>query len=94
MPPTRRIDSALAAYLLAHPDRDLRQRLAVLRRMPFPPGSRSLAADAAWHALAARFPDRHGFLYGSNHRALVYTYDGTTDVLRVELAIVDGVLCP
>lgn len=62
--------------------------------MPFPPGSRSLDADADWHALAGKFPSRRAFIYGTRRRALVYTYDGATDTLKVELAIVDGVLRP
>jgi hypothetical protein len=89
-----RVNPALAAYLLAHPDHELRRRLAILRTIPFPPGSRSLDADADWHALTARFPEHRAFLYGTPRRALVYTYDSRTDVLVVELAVVDGQLRP
>jgi hypothetical protein len=49
---------------------------------------------AEWHALAARFPGRQGYLYGTGVRGLVYTYDAATDALSVELALVDGVVRP
>ena len=87
-----RVNPALAAYLLAHPDHELRRRLAILHTIPLPPGSRSLDADADWHALTARFPEHRAFLYGTPRRALVY--DSRTDVLVVELAVVDGQLQP
>jgi hypothetical protein len=94
MPRIRRTNPALLRYLVAHPDAVLRRRLEVLRAMPLPPGSRALATDAEWHTLTARFPGRHTYLYGTSRRGLIYTYDGATDTLRVELAIVDGVVRP
>jgi hypothetical protein len=59
---------------------------------PVPAGQPIGRADAEWHALAARFPARRAFLYGTSRRALVDRCDGATDTLSVELAIVDGVL--
>jgi hypothetical protein len=94
MPPTRRVSPALGRYLVAHPDAILRRRIEILRAMPLPPGSRPLAADAEWHALAARFRARPVYLYGTSQRGLVYTYDAKTDTLRVELALVDGQVLP
>ncbi len=87
MPFTARVRSSLARYLLAHPHPSLRRRLSVLKLTPFPPGSRSLHADAAWHSLADRFPNLQAFVYGTNHDAFVYTYDPTSEALMVELAI-------
>jgi len=58
--------------------------------MPFPPGSRSLAADEEMHDLAIEFPRRTPFVYGSTENALVYTYDSSEEVVRVEFAITDG----
>ena len=80
--------------LLEVRDLELERRLAALRALPFPPGSRSLDPYAAWHALAAQYPDRRAFLYGTPRCALVYTYDVTTAILVVEAAIVDGVIRP
>jgi hypothetical protein len=95
MPPIRRIDPLLAEYLLAHPDAALRRQWDVLRRgPPLPLGSHALAADAEWYALAARFPGRQGYLYGTGVRGLVYTYDAATDALSVELALIDGRVRP
>jgi hypothetical protein len=68
--------------------------LSVLRLTPFPPGSRSLRSDAAWYSLTTRFPGLQAFIYGTNHDAVVYTYDATHEVLTVQLAIVDGTIVP
>ena len=92
MPHTTRVEPALARYLLAHPDPDLRRRVAVLHGQPFPPGSRALAADAEWHALGAAFPGRAAFVYGTAQRALLYTYRAATETLIIVRAVVDGVL--
>jgi hypothetical protein len=94
MPPIRRIDPLLARYVVAHPDAELRRRWLTLRDTPLPLGARALAADADWYALAARFPGRRVYLYGTSDRGLVYTYDAATDTLRIELAIVDGAVRP
>ena len=94
MPHTARVRSALADHLLANPHPDLRRRLSVLRLTPFPPGSRALHADAEWHRIVPPFPGLRAYVYGTNRDALVYTYDGPTDVLVVQLAIVDGRVVP
>ena len=92
IPYIARVRAPLARYLLAEADEDLRRRVAVLRRSPFPPGSRSLNADDAWHALAESFPRVRAFIYGTNESAVVYTYDSTSEVLSIELAIRDGAI--
>jgi hypothetical protein len=56
----------------------------------FPPGSHSLGSDEDWHRLGHRFPSLHGFIYGSNESAVVYTYDAGSQVLSIELIIRDG----
>jgi hypothetical protein len=94
MPYTAKVRSGLAGFLLSHPDPRLRRRLGILRRHPFPPGSRSLDSDEAWRELAARFPEVHGYVYGTSESALVYTYDPATNLLVVQLAIVDGRIVP
>jgi hypothetical protein len=94
MPYTARVRGSLARYLLAHPHAGLRRRLSVLRRTPFPPGSRSLHADAAWYPVADRFPSVQAYIYGTNHDALIYTYDTTAGVVTAELAVVDGSIVP
>jgi hypothetical protein len=68
--------------------------LSILRLTPFPPGSRSLDADAAWHPVASRFPGVQAFVYGTNHDALIYTYLPASETLTVRLAIVDGMIVP
>jgi len=65
MPYTVKVRGPLARYLLGHPHAGLRRRLSILRLTPFPPGSRSLHADAAWYALANRFPNLRAFVYGT-----------------------------
>jgi hypothetical protein len=94
MPHTTRVDPALGRYLLVHPDADLRRRVEVLRTQPFPPGSRALAADAEWHGLAAEFAEPRGFIYGSGHRGLLYTYEPVTETLVIRRAFIDGVVQP
>ena len=94
MPHTASVRRALAEYLLAHPDADLRRRLSVLRLTPFPPGSRALDADEEWHRIGTRFPDLRAYVYGTSHDALVYIYDRSRERLVVQLAIVDGQLVP
>lgn len=94
MPYTVRVRGALARYLLGHPHPGLRRRLSVVRITPFPPGSRSLQADAAWHPLANRFPNLQAFVYGTNHDALIYTYDPVSETATVRLAIVGGSVVP
>lgn len=94
MPHTASLRKSLASYLLAHPNADLRRRLSVLRLTPFPPGSRALEADEEWHRVRRRFPEVRAYLYGTNHDALVYTYDRSKERLVVQLAIVDGHLVP
>ena len=64
------------------------------RASPLPLGSHAIAADAEWYALAARFPGRQGYLYGTGVRGLVYTYDAATNALSVEPALVDGRVRP
>lgn len=90
MPYTARVKASLARYLLAQPNSDLRRRIAILRQMPFPPGSRALATDDDWHELGDSFSDYRAFVYGTNENALVYTYDSVTQTLSIELAVVDG----
>lgn len=90
MPYTARVKAPLARYLLSQPNPDLRRRIAILRQTPFPPGSRALAADDEWHDLSDAFSDYRAFIYGTNDNALVYTYDGGTETLSVELAVVRG----
>ena len=59
--------------------------------MPFPPGSYSLAASEEWEALQHVVPtEKQGFIYGAADNAIVYTYQASSNVLSVELAIVDG----
>ena len=94
MPHTASVRRALAEYLLAHPDAELRRRLSVLRLTPFPPGSRALDADAEWHRIGSRFPELRAYVYGTNHDALVYTYDRSTESLVVQLAIINGQVVP
>jgi hypothetical protein len=94
MPHTASVRRALPEYLLAHPHADLRRRLSVLRLTPFPPGSRALDADEEWHRIGRRSPDQRAYLYGTNHDALVYTYDRSSDSLVVQLAIINGQLVP
>jgi hypothetical protein len=94
MPYTVRVSAPLARYLLSHPHRGLRRRLSVLRLTPFPPGSRSLHADAAWYLLARRFPNMQAFVYGTNRDAVVYTYEPATETLTVRLAIIDATVIP
>lgn len=94
MPYTVRVSASLARYLLRHPHQGLRRRLSVLRRTPFPPGSRSLHADAAWYSLASRFPGLQAFAYGTNHDALIYTYEPASETLTVRLAIVERIALP
>jgi hypothetical protein len=90
MPYTVRVRASLARHLLSQPNDDIRRRLGILRQIPLPPGSRSLAADDGWHVLAETFSDVQGHIYGSNENALVYTYDSRRQIVSVELAIVDG----
>lgn len=90
MPYTARVKASLARYLLAEPNPDLRRRIAILRQTPFPPGSRALATDDEWHDLDESFSAHRAFIYGTNDNALVYTYDGNTETLSIELAVVDG----
>jgi len=90
MPYTARVKAALARYLLAAPNADLRRRIGILRQTPFPPGSRALASDEEWHGLEESFATHRAFSYGTNHNALVYTYDGSTETLAIELAIIEG----
>ena len=92
MPHTARVRASLARYLMSEPNADLRRRIGILRQNPFPPGSRSLATDEEWHTIADQFPTLRGFIYGSNTSALVYTYNGETQLLSIELAVVDGVM--
>jgi hypothetical protein len=94
MPYTARVSAPLARHLLGHPHAGLRRRLSVLRLTPFPPGSRSLQAGDAWNTVAARFPSLQGFVYGTNHDALIYTYEPSTETPTVRLAIVDGWIVP
>ena len=94
MPYTVRVSADLARHLLGHPHAGLRRRLSALRLTPFPAGSRSLHADDAWNAVATRFPSLQGFVYGTNHDALIYTYEPSTETLTVRLAITDGVIVP
>ena len=94
MPHTARVRGPLARYLLNHPNPALRRRLAILRLTPFPPGSRSLDADAEWASLSQRFPDVRGFVYGTSQNALVYTYDSAQDCVTAEFAIVAGEIVP
>lgn len=90
MPPTVRVRASLAKHLLSSGDQELRRRIGILRETPFPPGSRSLVADDELHELAVEFSARTPFVYGSAESALVYTYDSSEDVIRVEFAIADG----
>lgn len=90
MPYTARVKASLARYLLAEPNPDLRRRIVILRQTPFPPGSRAMATDDEWHDLGESFSDYRAFIYGTNDNALVYTYDGRTETLSIELAIVQG----
>ena len=90
MPYTARLKASLARYLLAAPNPDLRRRIAVLRKTPFPLGSRALTTDDNWHDLGESFSDYRAFIYGTNDNALVYTYDDRTETLSIELAIVQG----
>jgi hypothetical protein len=92
MPYTARVRASLARHLLAEPSQDLRRRIAVLRQTPFPPGSRALTTDDEWHDLDESFSTHRAFIYGTNDNALVFTYDGKTQTLSIELAIVDGCL--
>ena len=92
MPHTVRVRASLARHLLTSPDTDLRRRVAVLRAVPFPPGSRSLASDAEWHALAGEFAGLRAFVYGSLERAPVYTYDADSQTLGIEFAVVNGAI--
>ena len=92
MPYTVRVRAALARYLLSHPVPRLRQRLEVLRLTPFPPGSRSLAADPAWLPLSSQFPNLRAYVYGTNANALIYTYDSATESAVVELAVINGTI--
>lgn len=94
MPYTVAIRGALARYLLSKPNPGIRRRLAVLRLHPFPPGSRSIASDPGWEALASRLPEIEGYLYGTNDDALVYTLDREDRRIVVQLAIVDGRIIP
>jgi hypothetical protein len=94
MPYTVRVSGTLARYLLSHPHQALRRRLSVLRLTPFPPGSRSLHADAAWYPIASRFPNLQGFVYGTNLNALIYTYDAASETATVRPAIVAGAIVP
>lgn len=75
---------------MSEPNADLRRRIGILRQNPFPPGSRSLASDEEWHTIADELPALRGFIYGSNASALVYTYNGDTETLSIELAVVGG----
>ena len=90
MPHTVRVRASLAKHLLSSGDQDLRRRIGILRELPFPPGSRSLAADDELHELATEFPARIPFVYGSADNALVYTYDSSEQVVRIEFAIAGG----
>lgn len=90
MPYTARVRASLARYLLTAPNADLRRRIAILRQTPFPPGSRALATDDEWHGLEESFTRHRAFIYGTNDNALVYTYDGSTETLSIELAVVEG----
>jgi hypothetical protein len=80
--------------LLGTRDLELERRLAVLHATAFPPGSRSVeAVRAAWRPLAASYFGC-AFIYGTGRRALVYTYEGATNRVVVEAAIVDGAVVP
>ena len=94
MPYTARVRSAVAEYLLRHPKPELRRRLAILRAMPFPPGSRSIGADEEWNELSARFPNTRAYIYGTGGDGLVYMFDSDREVAMVELVIVDGIVVP
>jgi hypothetical protein len=91
---TAKVRASLAEYLLENPNPNLRRRLSILRSVPFPPGSRSLASDATWHSVTRRFPGLQAYVYGTSQDALVYTYDGGRQLLVVEFAILEGVLLP
>jgi hypothetical protein len=90
MPLTVRVRASLATHLLAIGDEGLRRRIGILRDMPFPPGSRSLAADEDWQSWAAEFRGRRAFVYGSFDNAVVYTYDSSTETLLVEFGVTAG----
>jgi hypothetical protein len=93
MPHTTRIRARLARHLLLHPNHELRRRIGILREMPFPPGSCSLAASDEWEALQQVVPaEKQGFIYGAADNAVVYTYQASSEELSVELAIVHGQL--
>lgn len=94
MPYTARISGPLARHLLGHPNEALRRRLSVLRSIPFPPGSRSLEADEDWVTLAPRFPGLRAFIYGTDHDAVIYTYDPAKHEIVVHLAVLDGAVVP
>jgi hypothetical protein len=64
--------------------------IAILRERAFPPGSRSLVTDDQLHDLAPEFRARTPFVYGSAENAVVYTYDSSEGVVRIEFAIIDG----
>jgi hypothetical protein len=90
MPYTVRVRATLARYLLGVAYPDLRRRIDILRANPFPPGSRSLDADADWGEFAQAFPTKQGFVYGSRESAIVYTYEARTSTLLVEFAVRAG----
>ncbi len=90
MPHTVRVRASFGRHLLASGDRELRRRVEVLRDVPFPPGSRSIAADADLQDLTAPLAAKRAFVYGSRESALVYTYDSATVVLEIEFGVTEG----
>jgi hypothetical protein len=90
MPHTVRVRASFGRHLLASGDRNLRRRVEVLRDVPFPPGSRSIAADADLQDLTATLAGKRAFVYGSRESALLYTYDSATETLEIEFGVTDG----
>jgi hypothetical protein len=90
MPHTVRVRASFGRHLLASGDLDLRRRVEILREAPFPPGSRSIAADADLDDITAPLAGKRAFVYGSRESALVYTYDSATAVLEIEFGVTDG----
>ena len=89
---TVRVRATLGRHILASGDRELRRRVDVLRDVPFPPGSRSIAADADLPDLTLILAGKRAFVYGSRESALVYTYESATAVLAIEFGVSDGQL--
>jgi hypothetical protein len=47
-----------------------------------------------WHPFGERFPNLRVFIYGTNENALIYTYDRSSNVLTLELAVRNGRIVP